>query len=80
MKILAATRKEERQREAAKHTSALQFNAEFPDDGPTKIVLRGDVTCSRDRGCSFHLWPVNFHFLPTLQTPSQTGVLQAPGS
>ena len=67
-------------RDLASTIKTLQFNAEFPDDGPTKIVRRGDVTCSRDRGCSFHLWPVNSNALPMLQTPPQTGVLQAPGA
>lgn len=29
---------------------ALKFNAEFPDDGPTNIVRRGDVNCSKSLG------------------------------
>jgi tetratricopeptide (TPR) repeat protein/transglutaminase-like putative cysteine protease len=59
---------------------ALKFNAEFPDDGPTNIVRRGDVNCSKGLGdCRLQLFSVSAAALPALKGPPPAAP-QPPGS
>ena len=46
----------EKLKPAEKNLSSARFNAVFPDDGPTKLVRRGILSCSAITGCSFVLY------------------------
>jgi tetratricopeptide (TPR) repeat protein len=51
---------EEELRKADSAIAALKFNVEFPDDGPTRIVERGVLSCSKVRhDCMFVIYPVS---------------------
>jgi len=46
----------EKLKSADKHLRAAAFNVLFPDDGPTKLLRRGILSCSSITGCTFVLY------------------------
>jgi tetratricopeptide (TPR) repeat protein len=46
----------EKLKSAEKDLSAATFNVQFPDDGPTRLLRRGILSCSSVSGCSFVLY------------------------
>jgi tetratricopeptide (TPR) repeat protein len=62
---------------------ALKFNVEFPDDGPTLLIRRGQVMCSHlQKECIFNLFPITTPIQATLmpKLAPDPAVLKSPGS
>jgi hypothetical protein len=63
--------------------SALKFNVEFPDDGPTLLIRRGQVMCSHmQKECFFNLFPITTPIQATVmpKVAPDPAVLKSPGS
>jgi tetratricopeptide (TPR) repeat protein/transglutaminase-like putative cysteine protease len=43
----------------AKAIAATKFDVPFPDDGPTRLVHSGTLSCGKYSGCTFVLMPLN---------------------
>jgi tetratricopeptide (TPR) repeat protein len=44
---------------AEKAIAAAKFDVPFPDDGPTRLVHAGNLTCGKYTGCTFVLMPAH---------------------
>jgi tetratricopeptide (TPR) repeat protein len=49
----------EKLKSAGNVLSSIEFKMPFPDDGPTRLVRRGILSCSSITGCSFVLYTPN---------------------
>jgi hypothetical protein len=71
-------------RSYASAISALKFNVEFPDDGPTLLIRRGQVVCTHaQKECFFNLFSITTPIQATVMpkfAPDPATVSKSPGS